>query len=325
MKRIAIVVLILLIGSSSALAADLRGSWTGSSEEAGKIYLNLVRKNNNNGHTWKVADFAGLTDAQIQATTQTPVAFTLRREAGTVSFEGTFKEGYGGGQFTFSPNRQYIETLRSLGVTAEDEFRREKDIDEHLLALALHDVSTSFIRSMQEIGYVVGLDKYIAFRIFGVSPALVAELRSLGFEKLSADDLISSRIHGVSPHYIREMRAAGYRDLSMDELVSTRIHGVTAEFRKQMAALGYGDLGLDTLTSFRIHGVTAEFIRELRDLGYSNISADDLVSMRIHGVTPGFIRELREAGYSKVPVEKLVSMRIHGIDAKFVRKMNEKP
>jgi hypothetical protein len=322
MKRIVVMALAVLSTTAAAFAADLRGSWTGSSEERGKIHLNLVRRHNQNGHTWKVSEFTGLTDAQIQASTQTPVAFSVRREAGVVNFEGTFKEGYGGGQFTFSPNRGYLDSLRALGVTSEDD-DSEKEIDEHLLALALHDVSTAFIRSMQAIGYRESLEKYMAMRIFRINPELVAELRSLGFDKLDTDDLISSQVHGVTPQYVREMRAAGYTKLSMEELVSTRIHRVTPEFRKEMAALGYDKLDLDELTSFRIHRVTPEFVRELRSLGYANLSADDLLSMRIHRVTPEFIRELREAGYSNVPVDKLLAMRIHGIDATFVKKMNK--
>ena len=239
-----------------------------------------------------LSQFSGLTEAQVRAETQTPVQFTMNREAGTMALEGTFKGGYGGGQFTFTPNRRYLDDIRALGVDTSD-FTDDRDIDDHLMAAAIQDISTSYVKSMQAIGYRVGLDKYLEMRIFNVTPQLVDELRALGFAKIDADDLVASQIHGVTPNYIREMRAAGYTNLDLENLVA-----------------------------FRIHGVTAAFIRELRDLGYKDVAADDLVAMRIHGVTPSFIRELKDAGYEHIPVEKLIEMRIHGIDARFVKRMN---
>ncbi len=290
MNRIAAALFVLLLASSAAFAAELRGGWTATAGETGKLHLNLVRDHHQNGHGWQIADLAGLAEAQVRAATQTPVAFNVRREAGTIAFEGTFKDGYGGGQFTFTPNRGYIDTVRQLGATAEED---SDDVDEQLLAFAINDVSTTFIRSMQAAGYRVSLEKYLAMRIFRVTPELVQELRALGYGSLEADDLIASQIHGATPEFIRTMASLGYKDLSHDDLLS-----------------------------FRIHGVTPDFIRELRGLGYDKIDAEDLVAMRIHGVSPQFIRELREAGYQGIPVEKLVEMRIHGIDAKYVRRMN---
>ncbi len=320
MKRFVLVVLALFI-TTTAAAEDIRGSWTASSEDGSKMYLSISRRHSQNGQTMNVADVKGLTATQIRADASTPVQFTLQREAGTVSFEGSFRDGYGGGQFSFSPNRKYFDTIRSLGVEPEDLGRGKTD-DEELLQLALHDVSTAYIRSMQAEGYRVALEKYVAFRIFRVTPELVREFRSLGFTKLDADDLVSSQVHKVTPDYVRNMRAT-FGNLSLDELVSSRIHKATPEFAAEMKALGYGSMEFDDLIAFLIHRVTPEFIRDLRELGYSKISSDDLVAMRIHRVTPEFIRELREAGYDKVPVEKLIAMRIHGIDAKFVRKMNK--
>jgi hypothetical protein len=303
-------------------AAEIRGSWTGSSEDGERIHLSISRRHNQNSQTMRVSEFAGLTGSQILSATVTPVQFALQREAGSISFEGTFRDGYGGGQFSFTPNRRYLEAIRSLGVPAED-LEGSESLDETLMQLALHDVSTAFIRSMQAEGYRVSLEKYVAMRIFRVTPELVREFRAVGFDKVSADDLISSQIHKVTPAYAREMRAAGFSELSLDQLVSSRIHKATPEFVAEMKALGYDSLDFDDVISFRIHKVTPEFVRELRELGYSGISADKLVAMRIHRVTPSFIRELKEAGYANVPVDKLISMRIHGIDVDFVKKMNK--
>ena len=324
MKRFTSIAFVLLLATPAF--AQIQGSWTttpSGTRDDGRINIQMARRNSNTGQTMQIADLTGLTLAQINSSTSTPVQFQLRREAGTVTFEGTFKQGYGAGQFSFAPNRSYEAAIRALGVRGDRNKRGDGDIDdEDLLHLAIHDVSTEFIRSMKAEGYDESLDQYLAMRIFRVNPVLVREFRSIGFAKLDAEDLISSQIHGATPAFIREMRAAGFNKLDLEGFVASRIHGVTPQFAKEMAELGYKDLDFDDLTAFRIHGVTSEFVRELSTLGYRNIDSDDLVAMRIHRVTPEFIRELRDAGYTNVPVEKLVSMRIHGIDANFVKKMN---
>ena len=323
MKRLASIALTFLIAAPAF--AQIHGAWTTtpSGDRPGRINIQMSRRNSNTGQTMSISDFTGLTLAQVNSLTTTPVQFQLRREAGVVSYEGTFKQGNGAGQFSFAPNRSYEASIRALGVKGDRNKRGDGSFDdEDLLHLAIHDVSTEFIRSMQAEGFDVSLDKYMAFRIFRVNPELVRDFRAIGFKDLDADDLVSTQIHGATPQFIREMRAAGFTKLDLEGFVASRIHGVTPQFMREMAALGYADMDFDDLTAFRIHGVTSAFVSELRDLGYKNIDSDDLVAMRIHRVTPEFIRELRDAGYSNVPVEKLVSMRIHGIDADFVKKMN---
>jgi predicted metallopeptidase len=326
MMRIAALTLAVSLLAPTLFAANIDGAWTASLDEKRpeRLYVSLTRGSHfQNGNTMRVADFTGLADAQIRATTMTPVRFEMRREAGTAVFEGTFRNGKGAGQFDFTPNRSYIDAVRALGVEFKlDHKRHDRSDDEDLFMLALQDVSTAFIKTMINEGYKVSLEKYLAMRIFDITPEYIREMRSLGFKNLSSDDLVTTRIHRVTPQYVREMRAAGW-DVSLDDLVASRIHGATPEFAAEMKKLGYGNLSLDDLVSFRIHGVTTAFIQELRTLGYNNVDADDLVSMRIHRVTPEFIKELEAAGYVKVPVDKLVSMRIHGIDAKFIKKMAE--
>jgi hypothetical protein len=325
MKRICTLTLVVCLLATAAYA-EVEGAWTAAvdanEKRPDRIYVNMTRgKHHNMGTTMRISDFAALTRAQIDAPAMTPVTFQLRREAGIATFEGTFKKGKGAGQFNFIGNRDYINAVRALGVPFELHKRKNKERseEEDLFSLALHDVSTAFIKSMQAEGFKESLEKYLTMRIFDITPEYVREMRSLGFKNIDSEELVSTKIHRVTPEYVRKMRAAGW-DLTLDELQSSSIHGATPEFAGEMRKLGY-KLDFDDLVSFRIHKVTAEFINELRTLGYENVSADDLLSMRIHRVTPEFIRELKAVGYSKVPVEKLVSMRIHKIDAQYLKKM----
>ncbi|HEX7155450.1 MAG TPA: hypothetical protein VF618_28550 [Thermoanaerobaculia bacterium] len=321
-RQIAAVTLFLLAATTPSFAEELRGSWAAKlQKDPSKVHVQLHYERSNHGNTMPLASFTGLTSAQMNAATSTPVQFGLKREAGSVAFDGAFKNGHGGGEFVFTPNEAYYQTIQNLGVPL-GKFERKRERVETLFSLALLDVSTAFIRSMIAEGYRVDLDDYMSMRIFDVTPELIREMRALGYN-LSAEKLVETQVHKVTPEYIRAMRASGWGDLPLDDLVSSRIHKVTPEFSAEMKAAGYR-LDFDDLTAFRIHGVTTEFIRELRALGYTKVDADDLVAMRIHRVTPQFIRELREAGYEGVPVDKLVSMRIHGVDAAMVKKMNKK-
>jgi hypothetical protein len=313
MKRILLIASLILFAATAAFA-DLHGSWTASTlndpAKPGRVHMNISQGYSNHyGNTMNIADFTGLTEAQVNGGAAVPVQFQLARDAGTVAFEGSFKNGDGAGQWTFAPSRAYVASIRALGI----DFDSDKTDDDDLLSYALLDVSTSYIKSMIAIGYREPLDKYTSMRIFKVTPELVGELRDLGYDHISADDLVATRIHKVTPDYIRQMRAAGWK-LSLDELVATRIHKATPEFAEEMKKLGYADLSYDDLIAFRIHKVTPEFIKDLRELGYDNVSADDLIAMRIHRVTPEYIRDLKAAGYSGIPVEKLIDMKIHRID-----------
>ena len=289
------------------LAATLHGTWT-IQVTGDHTQLNIVRDHSNWGQTIKRSDVP-LTDAQINSAGETPVHFTFNRDAGVIDFNGSFEAGEGVGRFTFTPSSNYVTTLRSLGVSSDDSFD-----DEQLFTLAMFDVGTNFIREMQSLGLHENLETYKRFKIHGVTADFVRNLRSLGYDNLSADNLVRFRIHGVSPDFIREMHDAGFKDLTADDLVRFRIHGATPDFVRSMRELGVRGVDADSVVKIRIHGVSTDFVRELRDLGYTNVSSDDLVRMRIHGVTTDFIRELARAGYHGVPIDKLVQMRIHGID-----------
>jgi hypothetical protein len=325
-KRIAVAALLIAV-AAAASAEDIRGAWTADATDgvAGSLHMQLNRRHNNFGTTMNLSAFEGLSQAQVNAAAQTPVHFAMRREAGTVDFEGTFKAGLGAGQFAFTANPAYLETVRNLGVSVEAKKTRHlgKPAEERLMMLALNDVSTNYIRSMMAEGYRVSLDEYLSFRIFDVTPELVRELRQLGYRDIPADELVESQIHRVTPAFIRSMASAGFRDLPLKDLKEAGIHGVTPEFINQIRAAGYADLELKRLVEFRIHRVTPEYIAGLRDAGYANIPARKLVEMKIHRVTPEFIQELADAGYRNIPVQKLIEMKIHGVDAEFVKKMNK--
>ena len=320
MTRFVFAIALAMLVSLPVEAAEFDGVWTAIFLDKHPDRLTLSLKTDDNGNQrsgFEISGFTGLSRAQIESATRIPVAFQMVREAGTVHFDGTFRDGRGAGEFRFVSDPGYADRLRSVGV----QLGRE-NTGRDLMNLALFDVSIDFIRSMQAIGYDETLDQYVAFRIFGVDPDYVREMGKVGFKDLSSDRLVETKIHGATPEYIREMRAKG-EDLSLDDYIQSRIFQITPEFSNEMAHAGYPNTSHDTLVQFKIHGVTPEFIAELKELGYTKLPAERLVEMRIHGVTPEFIRRVEKAGYHKVPVDKLVQMRIFDIEPEMIRALDD--
>jgi hypothetical protein len=296
-----------LLLASSITAAEIHGAWN-AVVKGDRVQLNMARDHSSWGRTLPRSEFT-VADDEMNSAVEKPVRFSLQRDAGTINFTGTFEQGEGVGRFAFVPNHAFPETLRSLGVASDEPLD-----DERLFSLAMHDISTGFIREMQSLGYRETLESFVRFRVHGVTPDFVRDLRSLGYDKLTGEDLVRFRIHGVSPQFIRDVKELGFAP-SAEDLVRFRIHGVSPEYVRGMRELGVTDLSPEALVRMRIHGVSTEYVRGLRDLGYNNVSSDDLARMRIHGVSIAFIRELADAGYHGIPIEKLVQMRIHGIEA----------
>ena len=168
MKYLATIVLALGMGATAALAVE--GTWkaTVDEDDLQRIHLELrYGRTSNMGSMYRTQAFTGLTATQVGSETQTPVQFTLEREAGRVSFEGSFRAGRGSGQFTFEPRSGYLESVRKLGV----EVSSREGKDESLLVLALLDVSTDYMKSMIAEGYKVPLDEFQSMCIFDVTPA----------------------------------------------------------------------------------------------------------------------------------------------------------
>ena len=287
-------------------AQSLHGVWTAT---AGAEIVDLsisygtLDSHNTNGRTLPMSRLVGLAESQVAAVIEQSVTFRIEGDAGSITFTGSFRMREGSGHFSFEPNDRFAAAVRALGIEVDGE---EPFTKERLFHYALNGLTTSYIRSMQEVGYrKESLQQYNRMAIFQVTPATVRELDQLGYRSLPAGDLVRMRIHGVTADYIRAMQKAGFRNLSVEDLVRSRIHGVTPEFAASMASFGYPNLTMEQLVRFRIHGVNAEYVRGLQDLGYRNVPAEDLVRMRIHGVSLEFVKELQTLGYHNVTSDDL--------------------
>lgn len=316
-----------------------------TSEEPDTIYLQLSeRPNSMHGFSLAVAQLEGFSPA-ILTGEGGPAKFSLRRDAGTITFEGIFRSGVGAGTFDFSPDpafpgamakrgfeapnqvEQYQLARGNIGFAYLDELKAqnyEPPTLAELIRAADHGVHLDYLRGMGGAGYKLGrIDALVRTRDHGVTLKFIAGLAAEGIKGLSADELVRVRDHGVTPQYIGTMRALGYRDLSPEELIRTRDHGVTADYIRGMAEAGYARLTLSELVRTRDSGVGPEYVKALRDAGHKGLSLQELVKARNHGVGADFVREM--AALSRVPLmmEDLINARDHGVGPEFVKAMRE--
>jgi beta-lactamase regulating signal transducer with metallopeptidase domain len=202
--------------------------------------------------------------------------FEIRRDAGTLRFEGRFedaKEGpQGTGSFTFEGNPAYIGQMANLG-------------------------------------YVLRDDRLVEYAMFDVSSTFALGLLDLGYGRLTEEQLVAFRIHGVTPEFIQEIGDAGYRELSPERLVELRIMGVNAKLIREWAHDGFGDLRDER--RFQAY-VTTAFIREMEGAGYRDLSSRQLSDFRLYGIDAEFVRKAASEGYRDLSPEELVELRITG-------------
>ena len=288
---------VIVIGSIVVVAQNpITGTWTSDNrvdrgeikaekkQNDGKIHINFERRtehgSSNNGQGYSLDELKGLGREQTQ---NGRVRFSLVREAGTIDCEGTFVDGRGSGTFTFTPNRGFIDSMRSRGFDFEkrDSKRGADDMDEKLFAAATLNVTT----------------------------ALADDLKSAGFGPLDVDDLFKSAIFKVDGKFMAEMKATGFPNLKMEDLVKARIFKIDSEFVRQVHDMGLDNRDFEELVKFSIFKVTPEFLNELKAAGLSDLSGEDVVKCRIFNIGADFVRKAK-ADNPNVTIEDLVQMKI---------------
>ena len=274
-----------------------------------------------------------------------PVQFKIRRDAGTLNFEGVVRNGVGAGTFSFAADPNFPAALEKRGFarpTASEQYQ-----------MARYDIGFAFVDELTKQGYAKPQTADLvragpARRRTGVSARDGIARLKLG----SLDALIeltrSRRDRGLRPRARRSRlqgprraghpagarsrrdarvragaRDAGYRNLPIEKLIDVRDHGVSAEYARDMRGLGYA-VAIDDLVQARDHGVSVEYVRDMAALGYSKVPLASLIKLRDHGVSAEYTRELKTLGYENVPLDDLVSLRDHGMSAERIRDANKR-
>ena len=305
--------------------------------ERGQVHLRMRDERGFHGHNIDIDRLSGLAPSLLTGPGGV-TGFSIRHDAGTFTFEGTFRNGVGSGTFTFTPDNGFAQTMvargydrpttnqlatlarQDVGIAFLDELVTQgysRSTLAQLLRAVEHGIDSGYLRDMGNLGYRVGtIDTLIDMRDHGVSPQYVQGMAAEGLTGLSAWDLIRARDHGVSPEYVADMRQLGLPLLTLDALINARDHGVSAEYVRGMRDEGFA-LTDDELVRARDHGVSVQYVRDMRSFGY-RLRLDQLISARDHGVGAQYVREFRGLGYQTLTIDELIRLRDHGINPGYV-------
>jgi hypothetical protein len=275
---------------SPAVQETISGDWTAKVKQTEKgpvLWLSLNRSSESRKDRFQTSSNFPLQDfTGLNPNANSNVQFTLQREAGTVFFEGLFKDGKGVGDFKFTPNGGFIATMRNLGY---DDLTSEK-----LFSMAVLDVGANFINELKSLGYdKLTLDQLFGLRALGVTAAFVREAQDWGFGKLSADNLIEIKAMGINPDYIRSMKSLGFDDLSLSKVIELKALGVNEDYIQEMRSVGFENIPVNKLIEMKAMGITADYVKKMRDLGLKNVSINELIQIKATGADKILAREKR--------------------------------
>jgi hypothetical protein len=261
---------VMAVASGFALQAQepSPGTWELRPVRGGSGYrLQLRDEQQSHGTRVDLGRLTGLTQAQVGMAG--PVRFTLRRDAGTLAFEGVARAGVAAGTYTLELNPGFASELARRGV-------EKPSIAQHR-EMVRQDVTLAFVDELRRS-----------------SPVTLA-------------GLIRAGEHGIDIDYLRGLRSMGYDRLALEQLVRLRQHGVEPQYVRAMASLGYGQLTIEQLMTLRRHGVDPDYVRELNALGYARLTIEELQRLRSHGIEPDYIRSLQGLGYARVSIDELAA------------------
>src|SRR5688572_28951673 len=184
MKHVFTALLILVAVSAAGQAqsqtrrGDIEGTWSARVRESERpdgnrvpqLQLQMNVDSRDDGRNWsnwgQSVPLGAFTNLPANLDAPQDVTFELRRDAGTMVFQGRFESGRGVGHMFFTANREFARAM--------EQHTRDTFTDRELMSFALMDVSRAFVK----------------------------ELQSLGYNDVTLDDARKLRIHGITRQYI---------------------------------------------------------------------------------------------------------------------------
>ncbi len=327
---------------------NVAGSWSatlgrGSQAKADNVWLQITVRDDRN-HTMQslgrtAKDFPAL---MADDTNPWPGQFEYATEGGTFRFRGERSGAKAAGQFSFSPNPDYVArvtphlraapsgsdwlwlTLQDVQAEEIEAFARSGarlDAAE-VCRLKAHGVKPEYLAAVRE-GQDFSIDEVIRLRTYGVPSDGPAKLRQAGYQ-FGADSLVRLRTYGVTVEEAAAWKEAGFA-LDANELVRLRTYGVRPAFGKAVRAV-LSQPTVDELVRLRTYGVSEQFLAEMGQAD-SRFTAEDLVHLRTYGVPADYVVAWRKAGFD-FSARELTRLRTYGVPASYAAALsvpNRKP
>ncbi|WP_299516759.1 M56 family metallopeptidase [Mucilaginibacter sp.] len=336
---------IMMLPSQSNIPNDMEGQWVATvNSEMVKIDL----KNSSADH--RISNSATFLRKEISSfPIDKKSDFHIKRDAGTIFFNGQFDSVQGNGSYKFVGNQVFKSTLKGSGITDIE----ESDLFKYLIL----NVKLDFLKELQSLGYNnLSKDQLASLIVLHIDYAYLSFLSRAGFKHIPLQVLVSAKVIGVDSAYIKEIVNAGYNNLDLTQIINLKMHGVAAAYLAKLSGSGsYGKtnspssgkptpqeiitskiISQDTVHNFNVAGNIAiddqkfqkiplplAFIKSYENIGFKNLSQNELYSLRTLNITPEYIQAIKNCGFNDITVANLTSLKILNITPEYIKSFQE--
>jgi hypothetical protein len=330
-------------GRSGLKEMDDEGNWFATIKDN---VVNLrFEKDGDGGHnssnsTFPLSDFKNLPRDQEGD-------FTLRREAGSMQFHGKFNGNMGMGTYKFSPDKAFMDDLRSAGIRLNEQ--------QDALVFFMVDLKRTYVTMLKNQGFSsITKDELIPLAALKVDEPFIKLFKVNGFDDMELKDLIPLKALGVDAAYINDIRKAGYKNLSVDQLITLKSQGINGDFLKSTlqaqkdASVAVnnntksevteetrhtevteskknknsdsadGPSSFENIIAMKVMNVDADFRNGFKNIGFK-ASDEELIGMKALGVTPEFVKGIQSAGFKKISTEDVISAKAMGLSPEVIK------
>ncbi len=281
-------------------------------------------KSNDDDHNW-----SSNTDFLKSELSSLPIDqkadFTIRREAGTVLFNGKFDGDQGYGHYKFTPDKTYSDYIQSEHISHVEE--------QDLFTFFLINISKDYIAMLKKNGFKeLSKNELIPLAALKVDEPFIKSWKDNGYD-LTAHQLVTAKSLKLDRAYIEEIRQSGYKDISFNQLVSFKAQGITGAYISSLRKAAPAPSGSNSdagalpppgqLSAYKAMKIDSTYISSLAAQGYHNLSHSDLTAMKSLNITPEYINGFTAIGYKDIPVHSLISFKSQNITPEFIKSFED--
>jgi len=316
--------------------------------------VNIEFKGDDDDHNWSNSSTFLLSELPALPRDQKG-DFTLKREAGSVLFNGKFEGNEGYGHYKFTADKSFDDYLKQAGIT-------EAEDNDDYFSFFMVNVTKEYIAMVKRNGYTdLSKNNIISMAALKVDEPYIKMWKANGFSGITPNELVSGKALHVDAAYVAEIHKAGYKDISFNQLISFKAQHITGEyinglrkaklkegkgeseedmpsaneissfkamnidsgFVRSFAAIGYKNISYNQLTSLKALNITPEYIKGFKAIGYDNLSINQLSSFKSMGITPEFIKSYQAMGFKDLSANNLTNLKALGIDGAYVKTFSD--
>jgi len=268
--------------------------------------------------------------------------FNIRRDAGTINFNGLLQQSVGNGYYKFVPNNDYKEIAQKIcghNISKQS-----------LFSFLIFDIKRNYLEMLIKNGVTkLTESQIIQFHSYDIDSEDVSFWKKRGFKSLSAEQLISNKIFKLNsdsdlnskgtlvslnsdlsevfssyvndnPGIMSFWKAAGFKNITPQQAVSAKIFHIDSVYVSLVQRLGYSDITFDQLMTVKSMSLENDIVF-WKKAGFLNITIYQMVSAKIFQIDGDYINSIQKAGYPDITFDQLMTFKSLGINSDYIEKI----